>query len=1113
MRNQRLVLIALLALLLVGGAAVGWFFVFGSDPSPRQNQAAQTNSDDEPGKAHGSSKDGPIDRPAATNQPVDGPGPAPTPTPKVNNNPDPVKVPVTPKPDTPGQEGPDTKDWPVRTTEHTIKGTIIYKSDGRPASGAAITAEFNDAGQMWGGEAVKTRPVDVAAKLEGSTTSDGAGEFTLVVKLSRKVPPEVHRETEGDERPPAKDISPEDEEEDRRAGRAWQNWGYVENIVVVGRMAGYAPARSGAIWLNQTEVPPVKLALAIPAALSGRVIDAVSRTGIAGATVTVYQADAGNAGWTAPRNAQSDKDGYFAISDLGAGTYMYAAQAEGYTTESAMQTGRRVDLTKGGETDLGEIPLLPAGSVTGVVVDAQTGKPLAGATVELEQGNQWGRWSQNQGVSDAEGRFTIKSVGAGSYTLKATAAEYAMTSQPDVVVEAGKLVDVGQVRMGRGFAFTGTVVDASGTGVAGAVVTIAERGRSSGFGWEGEGRQLGTATTGSNGSFTISGMSECSARVTVTAEGFAQTRVEVELKPAMPAVVLTLLRGLTITGRVLGVDGTPAKEITVGVISHTDPAYQVQKAQPEQMRWFGQAGIQTVTLEDGRFKLANVPPGTYLLLALPASGRGASMDNLKIAGETDLDVGDLRLPAPGSVRVTVTEQGQPVAGLKVELRTGFGGWGGGSDSTVPAGETDATGVVVINDVPAGDAYVRTGRDKDDMDIEIFTKRRIAVKSGQVTEFKLELKPADACRLYGRVTLNGKPQFNEAILLGTGDKASYFKQAKVDEAGFYEFSNVPFGAFVLHLRVADKMITSAASVTVEKGGELEVNRDFAGNAVSGTVNTPKNTPAERAAVKVSMVRLNDGSPDAFVQWLKAETTCNADGRFRLDHAPAGNYRLTASLEGVGSATQDVTVSGSDVTGVTLELANNSGRLRVTVKKVNGTPIAQQNFGLVQLRDAAGSILTFEDQNTGFLMVAAGSETEIPTVPAGTYTVVLTSAGCLPFEKAAVTVTTGSRTDVEVDLTAAAELHLTVTNSEVTQEHLDAALVKYYDAQGVEIPKVVSPFDAWSGSAAAESATLRVRNIGPTVAQVKIKIQGFAELAVAVEFEAGKKIEKQETLVAG
>ncbi len=1115
MRNQKPVLLILLVLLLVGGAVAGWFFVFNQDEPGRRGQVATGNGQADPEPAQPGPA-GPIDR-TSTQPDKPGPDQPPAKDPVTNPKPkvdtpqvDPPKIQVRPKIDTPAEEitGPDMTDWPVRKSEHVIKGKIVYKSDGRAAAGAAISAEFYAnammSGEAKGGEALKP---PAGAKVEGTATSDGMGEFTLRLTLTHKVPPGYD-----DPEQPAKDMAPEDDEEADKSGRSWRTWGGAENIIIVGRMAGYAPARSGSVWLREGAEQEVKLFLAIPAALSGRVVDALTRKGIEGATVQLYQADAGTDGWTTPRAVQCDKDGYFSVSDLGAGSYMYAASANGYTAENAWQTGRRVDLSKGGEQNLGDIPLLPSCGLTGLVVDAETGEPIAGASVGLEQPSQWGNFSSHGVTTNQEGRFEVQGIGTGVYTLRASAFNYAPTTIEKVAAEAGKSTDVGTIKLGHGFSFDGMVLDDKGKGLAGATVTLTERKKGNGWAFGNQGRALGTYVTESNGGFKATGLAECEATLEATAAGFARNSLDLDLAPGMAAVTIRLFPGATVKGRVFSADGTLAKGCSVTLLDHSDPMYNMYKQQPGtvgNMRWFGQNSISGATRDDGVFALNNVPPGTYLLVASPATGQGTALDDLKVGQGGEVDAGDLRLPGPGTLRVTVTEQGKPVAGLKVTLKNpGFGTDSGAKEYSA---ETDSLGIAEIADVPAGDQYVTTAQDKDQWDTEIFTKRRVSIRSGQTTEFKLELKPANTARVHGRLTLDNKAQFNEVYILGSGTKQGFFKNTKPDEAGFFDFTNVPFGGYILHARMGDKVISCTLSITVENTADLEVNKDFTGRVVSGTVTTPNNSAAERASVKVFLQRLNDGTPEAYSQWLKAENRCDADGKFLFDHVPAGQYRLSASLEGVGSSGQDVTVSGSDMPGIGLTLSNNSGTIRVVIKKLTGTPLATQNWGMVQVRDSTGATMNFEN-GVGYFLPVAGAQVDMPTIPAGTYTVVVVSSGCMPLEKAAVVVTTGNRTDCEVDLVAAAELHMTFTNTEVTQAMLDLASVKYFDALGAEIARPSSPFDAWSTPPQGEKPLLYSGRIGSTVKQIKVKVPGYAEVTVNIEWEAGKKIEREESMVA-
>jgi hypothetical protein len=113
---------------------------------------------------------------------------------------------------------------------------------------------------------------------------------------------------------------------------------------------------------------------------------------------------------------------------------------------------------------------------------------------------------------------------------------------------------------------------------------------------------------------------------------------------------------------------------------------------------------------------------------------------------------------------------------------------------------------------------------------------------------------------------------------------------------------------------------------------------------------------------------------------------------------------------------------------------------------------------------------------------------------------------------VQVVKGERAEVELEFTAAAELHATCTNVELTQASLDKAVVRHFDSQGRELPTSKNLFDAWGSGPPPEKPTLRAGYIGPAVTELRIKLPGYAELSVPVQFSAGKKIEQELTFVA-
>ncbi|HEU4558045.1 MAG TPA: carboxypeptidase regulatory-like domain-containing protein, partial [Longimicrobium sp.] len=86
------------------------------------------------------------------------------------------------------------------------------------------------------------------------------------------------------------------------------------------------------------------------------------------------------------------------------------------------------------------------GTVTGTVVDAASGRPVAAAAITLRSAADTSRTLR--GVVATDGRFRVTGAAPGTYTLLASALGYAPQRRPSVVVPAGGgAVDVGTIRL------------------------------------------------------------------------------------------------------------------------------------------------------------------------------------------------------------------------------------------------------------------------------------------------------------------------------------------------------------------------------------------------------------------------------------------------------------------------------------------------------------------------------------------------------------------------------------------------------------------------------------------------------------------------------------------
>jgi len=172
----------------------------------------------------------------------------------------------------------------------------------------------------------------------------------------------------------------------------------------------------------QLNPPAVLIAAAVLAAFSvaqdaassgaveGTVVDSVTGAGVAGASVVL----------TAPRSARyettTDAAGRFKIAGMSPGNYRASAEKDGFASPPPdlrllLSSGLRV--ASGSDPVKIEIKLTPLKTIQGRVLGPD-GKPAAGAEVSLSPNIM-----ADVAIADEEGRFALRDIRPGSYTLSA----------------------------------------------------------------------------------------------------------------------------------------------------------------------------------------------------------------------------------------------------------------------------------------------------------------------------------------------------------------------------------------------------------------------------------------------------------------------------------------------------------------------------------------------------------------------------------------------------------------------------------------------------------------------------------------------------------------------
>jgi hypothetical protein len=185
--------------------------------------------------------------------------------------------------------------------------------------------------------------------------------------------------------------------------------------------------------------------------------------------------------------------------------------------------------------------------VSGLVVDRDTGAPVAEASVSLREPGPEGKWKGGGGVAP-DGRFSIGADG-GEYVLEARAPGRKVATLP-VSVGASGLADV-RVELEHGLEMAGRVVDSSGRPASGLSVVANDP--------EGA-RSAQYANTQPDGSFRLDGL-ESKAYVVASGSDLSGFAIRPGVVPGEEPILLRLQPGGRIPLRVAGPDGQPAQHV------------------------------------------------------------------------------------------------------------------------------------------------------------------------------------------------------------------------------------------------------------------------------------------------------------------------------------------------------------------------------------------------------------------------------------------------------------------------------------------------------------------------------------------------------------------------
>ncbi len=306
----------------------------------------------------------------------------------------------------------------------------------------------------------------------------------------------------------------------------------------------------------------VKFTLA--ARLRGRVVDAATGGGIAGAFVFAQNVRKSQGPWSG--SGQTDADGRFDVL-CEPGTLRISVQQQPADYVWAEVPAQTVEAAAGADLTLADFKARPRVSATAVVVDGN-GKPVAGATVRSAHDAFSSRGRVPR--TDAAGRVTLRRLDPDDFTVLRARTATAVTVQP-VRLDPRETPQPVKLTVSEAAAFRATarIADADGRPIAGATVRVEWRypgvGKQASYGGVGF---LGTYHTDADGRMTTQVMWPGDEyRLQVAADGFAATEtalVRGEAGATHDFGTVKLVRvGQIVRGRVVDAEGTPVAGVRV----------------------------------------------------------------------------------------------------------------------------------------------------------------------------------------------------------------------------------------------------------------------------------------------------------------------------------------------------------------------------------------------------------------------------------------------------------------------------------------------------------------------------------------------------------------------
>ncbi len=647
--------------------------------------------------------------------------------------------------------------------------------------------------------------------------------------------------------------------------------------------------------------------------ISGHVVDTIGKP-IEGATVAqknpLHSTVFGELGLPQRKIlASTNAKGEFEIGGLPAGKFTLQARHPDYCPAE-----QEVKVSKGEATEGVEFQLVQGGRISGVVLAKTDLQPIPGASVRATTGSTFliPAMGGAEAKTDNSGLFDLIKLEPGTYSLTASASDFAEKTIEDLKLAQNEAVANLIIELSQGGSLVGKVDDYSGKPLPNIIVFAAGPG----------GQKVGQTDKDGNyaiknlkegtyvaGAAEVSGVGAMGASRSdshfVVIENDKETRLDIVVGGALRVYGKVTRKGEPEAGVIVAIETSPK---TVMATKSTTSA-------------------NDNTEEDGTYEIKSVKPGAYSLAVMKV----VAMMPTRLF-ETDIELADkdleknVELPEGEiSGKVVDAENRDPIEGAKVTLEQRrakdvreaailkIGLFIGGGENTDSEGKysfpivADGEYFVVASKegyAPQGlSAEVRNSRGPSNLD---FSLSRGVILSGQVSG-------SDPSRPIREVFLSA---------IDSEGRPVYSKRISLSDAGEYQASGLAPGDYIVSV---DARGYASAKKKVRVSSGADNRADFALTA-GGTI-VIRAVDERGRPVTGAQTELLDEQANFFLGFfpdlkelmnIGFEAISRGDGVDISRNIPDGKYRVKVSAMGYEDEFVNVAVRGGEQTDQTVTL---------------------------------------------------------------------------------------------------------------------------------------------------------------------------------------------------